>query len=100
MQFYQVPHDRQSQPQTAMLSRTTAFGLPETIKDVRQKLCSDSQAGIADLDDDAGLHAFHRHLDASTTWRELDRVRQQIPGNLLQSIGITRDLARIGIEYQ
>src|SRR5689334_6982634 len=77
--------NREPQTETTMPSRRRAICLAKTIEDVRQKLRYDADTRVnnrklrvcaVELSGDA-------HLPAG--FGELDRVRNEVPGNLLQT---------------
>ncbi len=47
---------------------------------------------------DLRLAALERHLDAPAARRELDGVRQEVPDDLLQAIGVAGDRPGVGIQ--
>src|SRR5262249_12400145 len=98
VQLDQVAHNRQSQSQTAVLSRGRAVGLTETGKDVREKIRTDALTGVAHGDLDLRLALSQLHLHASAPRCELDRVREQVPNDLLQALWVSEDLYNLRIE--
>src|SRR5262249_61420544 len=98
VQLDQVAHNRQSQSQTALLSRGRALGLTETVKDVREKIRTDALTGVAHGDFDLRLALSQLHLHAPASRCELDRVREQVPDDLLQALRVGEDLYNLRIE--
>src|SRR6185436_824556 len=96
VQLDQVPHHRQAQTKSALLSRDRTFSLTKPIEHVRQKICCDSLTSIADTQPRRRLHTMQIYLHAASALRELDRVRQQVPNYLPQAIGITLHQAFFG----
>src|ERR1043166_1627953 len=88
MQLRQLLHDAETEPEPAMLAREARVGLPEMFEDVREKLRRYTAARVADRDLDVRVHARQLQLDLAAASGELDRVRQQIPHDLQQSIWI------------
>ena len=87
-------NERQPQPQPAVTPRAGRVGLPEAVEDERQELRLDALAGVADRDADMIGGALHPQLDAPAFGRELDRVREQVPHDLLQSRRVAEHLFR------
>jgi hypothetical protein len=52
---------------------------------VRQEVCADPRARVADADLRVGACALQMHADAPARGSELDDVRQKIPDDLLQA---------------
>ena len=91
VQFDQVTHDGETKPDAGVLTCRPTVGLPETLEDVRQEIWRNSDTGIADDDLDVRIDPFESHLDDAVLWREFDGIRHEVPDDLLQSIGITRN---------
>src|SRR6188508_2287152 len=94
VQLDQMAHDRKAQPEAAMGSRRRAVALTKALEDVRQKILTDTFAIVTDAQ--LGLHPFALQvdLDLAALGRELDRVGEQVPDNLLQARGISRRVGR------
>ena len=71
-----------------MVARERAVGLAEALEEMRQELRRDAFAGVADAQLDVRVDALEANLHASVPRRELDRIRQQVPDNLLQPLRI------------
>src|SRR3982751_6540941 len=71
-----------------MFARVGAVGLAEAVEDMRQKVCADSLPRVAH--DDLGAASLSRQCDAhlAAFGGELDSIRQQVPDNLLQAVGV------------
>ena len=93
-----VPHNRQPEPQSRGVARQSSLRLSKPFEHVRQEVRTNTDTGVADDDIDVRIHAFDPDLDASLLWRELHRIRQKIPDDLLQSIRITRDRTDMRID--
>src|SRR5262249_30611051 len=91
----QVAHYRQSEPYPPLPARARAVALAEAVEDERQKVRSDSEARVADRDFDILPYAFQLHLDLSSVGSELDRVCNQVPHDLAETVGIARHRARL-----
>src|ERR1051325_3985759 len=99
VQLDQMTHDRQAQPEPAVLARARAVGLAKALEDEGQKLRLDSRAGIADGDLDVRANAFESHLHAPVSGSKLDGVREQVPDDLLQAIRVAGDGPSHRIEH-
>src|SRR5438128_3708762 len=82
-----VLHQREAEPEAAVRARARAVALAERLEDVRNELRRDPDARVGDDDLDARLGARETHAHAAARRRELDRVREQVPDDLLQTIG-------------
>ena len=71
-------------------ARARRLGLGEPVEDMRQEVGRDAAARVRDRDLHLGAVALQAGLDAAAAWRELDRVREQVPDHLLQTVGIAR----------
>src|SRR5438094_3728399 len=91
VQLDQVTHDGETKSDASVLTGPRTGGLPETFEDVRQEIWRNSDPGIADDDLDMRIDPFESHLDNAVLWREFDGIRHEVPDDLLQPIGITRD---------
>src|SRR5262245_25671966 len=93
MHLDDVSDDGQADAQAAILARGRAVGLAKPIEDVRQKSGIDAYAGVRERDLDLALDAPEARFDAPAFIRELDGVREQIPDDLLQTVGVAEDHA-------
>ena len=75
-------------------SRETRVGLTEPFEHVRQELRRDAGPVSLTTISTCELIRCEAHLDAAALGRELDRVRQQVPDDLLQPVGIARHRRR------
>jgi hypothetical protein len=89
----QVADDRQPQSKAAMFPGMGTVRLPESLECMREEFASHSHARVAHVDRDAGafIDRTHLDLDAAARWSELHRVRQQVPENLPEPIGVAGD---------
>ena len=98
VQLDDVPDDREAEPEPAVRPRDAAVGLAEAIEEERAELRGEPRTRVADGDLDVRVHALEDHLHASVPRREPDRVREQVPHDLLQPVGIADDEPRLRIE--
>src|SRR6185369_16025514 len=74
MQLHQVPHDRKTEPESALSSGDRAFSLTKTIEHVRQKLRRDTLARIANPQTRRRLNTSEVNVNATAALCELDGV--------------------------
>jgi hypothetical protein len=67
------------------------FGLEEGLEQVLEFGGRDAFAGIAHLHRDQVVLGHHLHADLAAPRRELQRVRQQIGDDLLDTLGVADD---------
>ena len=91
-------HERQSEPEPAVGPRAGAVALPEALEDVRHELGVDADAGVGDHDLGPSRHAAQADADLARRRRELDRIGDQVPDDLLETVGIAEDRAGPRIE--
>src|SRR6185436_16410811 len=87
----EVPRQREPDAEPAELARRAGVRLPEALEDVRQVLGGDADAAVLHADHDRPVVAPRAQRDSAARRRELDRVRQQVPQDLLQPIAIGAD---------
>ena len=85
VQLRERTHNREPEPEPAVLPRRRAVGLPETVEDVRQKLGRDAYPRIRHLYQRLAAFGPHARRDAPALRRELDGVRQEVPDDLLKA---------------
>lgn len=91
MQLDEVPHDSEAEAQTAELPRRAAVALAETLEQMDRNLRVETDAGVADGQADVGAVAGQRDANVAAGGCELDRVRDEIPDDLLKPIRIDGD---------
>ena len=93
MAFDEIADDGQAEAEAAVRARRGSVGLAERLENMREKIARDSAAGIGHDQANRGRRVLqlHRHLAARR--RELDRVRQQVPDHLAQTIVVAEDRA-------
>ena len=90
----QVAGDREPDPEPALRARRRAVGLAEAVEDVGEELGRHARARVADLDRELALAAGEGDRHAPVRRRELDRVRDEVPDDLLQAVGVARRSGR------
>ncbi len=89
--LHEALHDREPKTETAVTSGGGGVGLPEAVEDVGQELRRDPLTAVAHGDFHLAVDPSEHDSDAALAWRELDRVREQVPYDLLQAAGVTVD---------
>ena len=89
MQFDKLTHDGQANAHSSMLPRAGGVGLPETVKNIRQEFLGNACTRIDNPELDMRIGLFQNDLNRSVFGCELDRIRQQIPNDLLNPVGIS-----------
>jgi hypothetical protein len=93
-----VANDGQAQAETAVLPFAGTVGLPKTVENVRQKFRRDAFAVVGDDDFDVRIDLFEPHLHFPVALGKLYRVREQIPDDLLQAVGVAGNRSGVRIE--
>src|SRR5438309_2359571 len=88
MQFDEIAYDREAEPKSAMSTRRRTIGLAKAIEYERQESRVDPLARIAHANLDAFVCSRERDAHVPSARRELDRVREQIPDDLLEPAGV------------
>src|SRR6185312_5537411 len=87
VQLRKLLGDRKAEPEPA-LPACAGHPLAEAIEYVGQEVRVDAHAGITDLELHAIVHPMQPYIDAAAGGGEFDGIGEQVPGNLLNSIGI------------
>src|SRR5262249_61709295 len=99
MHFDQAPHHGQPQSKTSgtgpLPSRRAAVA--EAIKYQGQNFRADPFAGVADGKPQVAASAFRAHLNVAAGGRESDRVGNQVPDDLVQTIGVAGDYSGLRV---
>src|SRR5690349_9178582 len=93
-------NDGKTKSETAMYPRRTRIRLTKAIENVRQKLFTDAHARITDNNLDMRIDALELHLDLPAFGRELHGVAQEVPDDLLQTIGVPGDRTSLRIQQR
>src|SRR5439155_4173541 len=88
VQVDQVPDDREPEAEAAMGAGASALRLSEAIEDVGQEFRTDPHPRVLDGDLGVAVGALETDFDTTLPRRELDRVRQQVPYDLLQAVRV------------
>ncbi len=91
MQFHEVFDDGETEAEAAVFPRRGTVLLGEPLEDAWDELLLDAYAGIPHRN--AGVVLIPSSvISTARPWRELDRIGQQIPDDLLETRGISPDL--------
>src|SRR5579884_2209132 len=99
MELHQMPYDSQPQTEAPVRARVGTVGLPEALKNIRQKIGTDPLAGVSHRNFGPGLDPSQTHLDPPALRRELDCVGKQIPHDLLKAARVAGRRAGSGIQF-
>src|ERR1044071_239561 len=88
MQFGEVLGNGEPEPEAAVVTRERRVRLAEAFKYVWQEVGRDTSTRVADGDFDVRVDACQAQLHLAALRRELNGVRQEIPDELLQAVGI------------
>src|SRR5260221_14211401 len=90
MELDDVTNDRETQSKSAMRPRETSILLSESLEHVREEFLRNSSARVFYNETPATLVIrFHSDGNLPSRRSELDRVRQEIPRNLVQAVRVT-----------
>src|ERR671928_1656779 len=90
--------DCEPESEPAVLPRRRAVGLSEAVEDVRQKVGRNPLPRVANGDARLREQALDADLDDAARDRELHRVREHVPDDLLKPRRIARDVADARVE--
>src|ERR1043165_2721057 len=90
----QMAHDRQAQTKTTKTPGRRTVRLTKTIEYAREKLRSDSLARITDRYRRVRIVLRDADVNLAVVWRELHRVGQEVPDDLLHPRGVGGDRAQ------
>src|SRR5919204_10165 len=81
-----------SAPSRSSAERAPAVALAEAVEDVGEEVGVDAGARVRDRHLGLAVRARESHAHAPARGRELDGVREEVPEDLLQALGVARDL--------
>jgi len=96
----EMAHDREPESEAAGLSFATRIGAPKSFEEIRMKISGDSLAGVAYGYFDVRVRELQTYRHLPTVRGELHRVRQQVPDDLLKTLGVSGDRRRLGVEHR
>src|SRR5215203_4011109 len=88
VQLHKVLRYREAETETAVRARRARVGLSIAIEEEGQELGRDPLPRVGDAQLDAIVQALGHDVDRTARRRELDRVAQQVPRDLLQARGV------------
>src|SRR5882724_1688949 len=91
MQADQLSHERQANSHPGMWPAATGVGLPEHLKDMRQKLRFNTRARVFNNQSGPPLVSLETYTDSSARERELHGIVEQVPNYLFQAQWISID---------
>ena len=97
VELHEIVDEREAEPQAADGARHGGVGLAEAVEHEGQERGVDPQPRVLDHELHRGGSAAEPHPDRAFRIGELHRVRQQVPGDLLQAAGIAVD-HRLAVE--
>ena len=100
MQLDEVANESEPDAEAALGAGAPALALLEAVEDDRQQLGADAGAGIADDDLEVRADPPQGELDAAVSRRELDRVHQEVPDDLLQTVRVAVERAGARIDQR
>ena len=68
--------------------------LAEAVEDVGQEILADALPGIPHSDLDVGIISLQRYLDPSSAGRELHRIGNNVPNDLLEAAKVQKPTTR------
>src|SRR5262245_35757534 len=84
MKINKALDDGEPEPQAVVLAPLKPFGLLESLKDVREEIRRDADAGVFDNEFRRIACGFERNGNSAAVFRELDAVVDEVQQNLLQ----------------
>src|SRR5439155_9136798 len=89
-----VPHDGEPEAEAAVRAVRARVRLAEAVEDVGQELGADAPPAVAHLEAHAVAGALDAEDDLAAGVGELDRVREEVGEDLLETVRIADDAAR------
>src|SRR5262245_17898990 len=83
-----VTHNCKANAEPTMRPSHEIAALPELLENVRKEFRMDAYACIADPNACRGRPAFKAHVHSPAVPCELDRIRKQVPNDLLDAVAI------------
>src|SRR5439155_10582192 len=94
VEFDDVPHDGEPESE-AMSTADRRLLLPEAVEHEGEEVRSNPLASIAHRDSRQRVGPLQPDVHPAPRWRELEGIGQEVPDDLLESIGIGRDRAEV-----
>ena len=91
--------DGETEAEAGVLASGGGILLAETFEDVGEEIGIDAGAGVADADLDVGVDALEVDLDTAALGGKFDGVGEEIPDDLLETIGVAEHRASKGIHH-
>ena len=97
VELHEVPDDGQAQPQPPAPAGGGGLALAEALEDVGQELRLDPGPRVRHGQGDLGPGPHPAHGDLSSSGRELDGVRHEVPHDLLEPVGVAHQGPRLRV---
>src|SRR5438105_8836845 len=92
MELHQVADDREPKAQSAVPSRRARVGLAKSLEDMRQEIGRYARTVVLHRDLELAVGSMDSYFHSSRPGgRELDRVREDVPHDLLEADWIAQD---------
>lgn len=98
VEFDELHDDRETEAEAAVLARGGGVGLAKAFENVGQKIGGDAGAVVLHAEEDVGRPVIEEDVDLAADGRELDRVGQEVPDDLLQPGAVAHDFGAVGGE--
>ena len=99
VQLHQMAHDGEAEAQASLPPRARGVGLAEAVEDVGEERRIDAGPAVLHRDLDVGLDLLQAHVDAPLGRGELDRVREEVPHDLVEPAGVRGEGARARVQH-
>src|SRR6516164_8061921 len=96
MELHELPRDREAETNPLILARRRRICLREALEEMRDEAALDADTGVTHFEHTVAVALHGRDRHAAATRREFDRVRQQIPHNLLEASRLAGE-RRVGL---
>ena len=93
-----MPHDGETETEAAVSAADRRLALAEAVEHERQQVRPNALAGVRDGDPRHRVGPLQPDVHTTAHRRELDRVGEEVPDDLLQAIGVGRDGAEGSVQ--
>src|SRR5690606_22767129 len=100
VQLDEMPADREPEAEPAASSALDAFCLTKALEDLRQEIRADAAPLVRDDEPRFARLRFEADGDPAAGVGELDRVVEEVRGDLTEAVGVPDDLAGRRIELE
>src|SRR5687768_11907847 len=99
MEPHKLLHDGQTQAKAAVVSGERRVGLPETVKNVSQKLGFDAQSGVSYRHFEVRSYPLDNDFHSATFGREFYGIGKKVPDDLLKPIAVSGNQPDPSVNY-